>query len=185
MSKTKSFSTETSDRYSLALFEISKENSELNTVENDIKIFLKVLKDSKDFFNFINNPTILKQEQGDGIKKISERMKFANTFKNFLLLLTEKRRIFFVERILNSFLKLVERNRGEVKAYLTSAKELNEVEIKKISTELSTILNSSINFKYILDKNLIGGIKIQVGSLMIDSTIKSKLRKYENKMMEN
>ena len=112
-------------------------------------------------------------------------MKFANTFKNFLLLLTEKRRIFFVERILNSFLKLVERNRGEVKAYLTSAKELNEVEIKKISTELSTILNSSINFKYILDKNLIGGIKIQVGSLMIDSTIKSKLRKYENKMMEN
>ena len=67
---------------------------------------------------------------------------------------------------------------------LTSAKKLDDNEINDISTELSQALKSTIKFKYEVDESLIGGLKVQLGSLMIDTSIKNKLKKYEKAMME-
>ena len=45
-------------------------------------------------------------------------------------------------------------------------------------------MGSTINFDYKVDKTLIGGLKLQVGSLMVDTSIKNKLKKYEQAMLE-
>ena len=42
-----------------------------------------------------------------------------------------------------------------------------------------------IKFDYTVDESLIGGVKIQLGSLMVDTSIKNKLKKYEQIMLEN
>ena len=57
MSTNKSFSTETSERYSRALFEVAKESGELEKVEADIKNFQFFIKNSSEIKNFIQNPT--------------------------------------------------------------------------------------------------------------------------------
>ena len=57
MSTNKSFSTETSERYSRALFEVAQESNELERIENDIKIFASLLNNSLEIKNFIHNPT--------------------------------------------------------------------------------------------------------------------------------
>ena len=75
--------------------------------------------------------------------------------------------------------------RGELKASLISSKELSAVEIDKISKDLSNSTNSTLKIDYKLDKELIGGLKLQLGSFMIDTSIKSKLKKYEQVMLEN
>ena len=73
---------------------------------------------------------------------------------------------------------------GEVLAKLTSSKKLNEVEIEKIKNDLSKNFGSTIKLNYKYDPNLIGGLIIQVGSVMIDTSIKNKLQQIENKMIE-
>ena len=45
-------------------------------------------------------------------------------------------------------------------------------------------MGSEINFNYKVDQELIGGFKMQVGSLMIDTSIKNQLKKYEQVMLE-
>ena len=105
--------------------------------------------------------------------------------KNFMFLLIEKRRIFFVEKIIDSFLKLCAQKRGELKASLISSKELSETELENISKELSSLTSSTIKFNYKVDKELIGGLKLQLGSFMIDTSIKNKLNKYKQEMLES
>ena len=100
-------------------------------------------------------------------------------------ILVTKRRIFFLKKIIKSFLKLSSKKRGELKASLLSSKNLSEDELKNISSELSKSIGASINFDYKVDQNLIGGLKIQVGSLMIDTSVKNKLKKIEQLMLEN
>ena len=112
-------------------------------------------------------------------------MNFTKNLKNFFLLLIQKRRIFFVSKIIDSFLKLCLRKRGELKASLISSKELSELELENISKDLSTSMGSTIKFDYKIDKDLIGGFKLQLGSFMIDTSIKNKLRKFEQKMLED
>ena len=185
MSTKKSFSTETSERYSRALFEVSIEEGDLEKTENDIKNFQSLHTASFELKNFIENSSNTIETQNKILSLLSEELGFSKNLKNFFLLLIKKRRIFFVEKILVSFLRLCLKKRGEIKASLISSKELSSLELKNISKELSLSTRSTIKFDYKVDKDLIGGLKLQLGSFMIDTSIKNKLKKYEQKMLEN
>ena len=185
MTTNKSFSTETSERYSRALFEVSKEAGELEKIEADIKIFQSLHDNSLELKNFIENPTNNIEVQNKILSLLSEKLSFSKNLKNFFLLLIKKRRIFYVKKIIHSFLRLCSKKRGEIKASLISSKELTSVELENISKELSLSMGSTIKFDYKVDQDLIGGLKLQLGSFMIDTSIKNKLKKYEQKMLEN
>ena len=185
MSTNKSFSTETSERYSRALFEVVKDANELDKVEADVKNFKALLDLSLELRNFIKNPTQSIINQNNAMLLLSNKLGFSKNLKNFLLLLIEKRRIFFAKKIFESFLKICSKKRGEVKASLISSKELNQSQLDEISKDLSTAMGSSLKFDYKVDEELIGGLKLQLGSYMIDTSIRNKLKKYENAMLEN
>ena len=57
MSTNKSFSTETSERYSRALFEVSQDSNDLDKVENDIKNFKLIYDKNSELRNFIKDPS--------------------------------------------------------------------------------------------------------------------------------
>ena len=90
-----------------------------------------------------------------------------------------------VKKIFKSLLKLSAEKRGEISAQLISSKSLSDEELKNITSELSKVAGSEINFEYKIDQELIGGFKMQLGSLMIDTSIKNKLKQYEQRMLEN
>ena len=184
MSTNKSFSTETSERYARALFEVASETKELDKIEDDVKNFMTLFNDSFEIKNFIQNPTKSTEIQNKIINLISDKLSFTKNLKNFFLLLIKKRRIFFIGKILISFLKLCSKKRGEIKASLVSSKELSKVEIDEISEDFSKSIGSKIKFDYKVDKDLIGGLKLQLGSYMIDTSIKNKLKKIEQIILE-
>ena len=76
------------------------------------------------------------------------------------------------------------KKRGEVKAELISSKQLSGEQVIKIKDELSQNFNAKIKLDYKYDKSLIGGLVIQVGSIMVDTSIKNKLQQIENTMIE-
>ena len=115
---------------------------------------------------------------------MAEQFKLNDLMTKFLGFLVSKRRFFFVEKILNDFIETCSKKRGEVKAELSSAKELSESEINDIKKELEKNFNSQIKLNYKFDPSLIGGLVVQVGSTMVDTSIKNKLQKIENRMIE-
>tara|TARA_B110000114_G_scaffold164496_1_gene184080 strand:- start:649 stop:1206 length:558 start_codon:yes stop_codon:yes gene_type:complete len=184
VSSNKSFSSETANRYALALYELAKENSELEIIEKNINDFLAIYNTSEDLKNFIKNPTQSQSNQLEILKKISIEMSLSKIIKSFLSVLVTKRRIFFLNTIFLNFLSLVSKKRGELKASLISSKKLTNEELKNLSTELSQAMGTTVAFDYKVDETLIGGLKMQIGSLMIDTSIKNKLKKYEQIMLE-
>ena len=185
MSSNLTFSNLTSERYACALYELAQESSELDQTENEMKNLKELLNTSNDFKNMVMNPTIGKNEQSRAISKISEYLDFSKNFKKFLNLLTFKRRLFFLDKIIDNFLKLTSKNKGEVTAKLISSKELSKNEVDLMQKNLSKYLNKEIRVEYTHDSNLIGGFIIQVGSMMFDTSIKNKLKRLENLMMES
>lgn len=67
---------------------------------------------------------------------------------------------------------------------MKSAKELSKDEISKITSELTENFSSKIKLNYKHDESLIGGLIVQVGSTMVDTSIKNKLQQIENRMVE-
>ena len=131
MSKNKGFSITSADRYSLALYELASENNILSQVEDQSLSILSLISSSKDFSNLIKDPTNSQEDLLKVLDNISNDNKFENLLKNFLSFLITKRRFFYLEQILNSFIETCSKKRGELKAELKSAKELSNDEISK------------------------------------------------------
>ena len=184
MSLKSSFSNSTSRSYAIALYELSKENSELDSVEKEMKILDKLINQSSDFKEMILSPTISKENKRNVIFAIANKNNFSKILKKFLGYITIKNRLFFLKKIIESFFNLVSKNKGELKAKLISPKKLSTEEQKKIQSELSKDFKSQLNINYEYDPDLIAGLIIQIGSVMIDTSIKTKLKKLERNMIE-
>ena len=184
MSKSKGFSDTSVNRYSLALYELAEENKSIYEIEEQSSAFINLISRSDDFNSLIKDPTNKKEDLLNVIMKISEQYKLNNLLTKFLSFLTVKRRLFFVEKILKNFIETCSKKRGEIVAKLTAAKELNDNEVNKIKEELTKNFSSKIKLQYKFDPSLIGGLIIQVGSTMIDTSIKNKLQQLENKKIE-
>ena len=184
MSSKSTFSNSTSKSYALALYELSKESSELNKIETDVKDLGLLLEQSVDFREMIQNPTVAKEDKKNIIFTIADKNNFSKNLKKFLGFVAFNNRLFYLKNIIQSFLDLVSDSKGELKAKLISSRELSLEEKKKIQSELSKNFKSSLKIDYKYDPNLIAGLIIQVGSIMIDTSIRTKLKKLEKNMLE-
>ena len=184
MSSKSTFSNSTSKSYAIALYELSKENSELDKVENGMKSLNKLLNESSDFKEMILSPTVAKEDKKNVIFAIADQNNFSQILKKFLGFLAIKNRLFFLDKIIESFLNLISNNKGELKAKLVSSKKLSIEEQKKIQNELSKDFKSPLNINFEYDPDLIAGLIIQIGSVMVDTSIRTKLKKLEKNMVE-
>ena len=184
MSSKSTFSSSTSKSYAIALYELSKENSELNRVEDDVKSLHQLLSESPSFKEMTLSPVVAKEDKRNVMFTIADKNNFSEILKKFLGFLATKNRLFFLDKIIESFLNLVSNNKGELKAKIVSSKKLSIEEQKKIKSELSADFKSHLNINYEYDPDLIAGLIIQIGSVMIDTSIKTKLKKLEKNMIE-
>ena len=184
MSSKSTFSNSTSKSYAIALYELSREKSELDKVEDGMKGLNKLLNESSDFREMISSPIVTKEDKKNVIFTIADKNNFSQVLKKFLGFIAIKNRLFFLNKIIESFLSLVSNNKGELKAKLISSKKLSIEEQEKIRSELSKDFKFPLNIGYEHDPDLIAGLIIQIGSVMIDTSIKTKLKKLEKNMLE-
>ena len=79
---------------------------------------------------------------------------------------------------------MVSNNKGELTAKIITSKKLSTQEQENIRNELSKDFKSPLNIYFKCDPDLIAGLIMQVGSVMIDTSIKTKLKKLEKNMLE-
>ena len=149
-----------------------------------MKSLNKLLIESSDFKEMISSPIVAKEDKRNVIFAIANQNNFSKILKKFLGFVAINNRLFFLGKIIESFLNLVSNNKGELKAKLVSSKKLSIEEQKKIQSELSKDFKSPLNIDYKYDPDLIAGLIIQVGSVMVDTSIKTKLKKLEKNMIE-
>ncbi len=179
-----SLSLSVNNSYSQALYELVDEEKVVDKVEQEANAFIKLISESQEFLNLIKDPRNTQSEQTDAISVICQSYKINETFTKFLKFLISKRRLFFLDKILKDFILICSNKRGEIIAKLTAAKELSSSEIENIENSLKVNFGSNLKLKFSYDPNLLGGLIVQVGSIMIDTSLKSKLQQIENKMIE-
>jgi F-type H+-transporting ATPase subunit delta len=169
-------------RYALSLFEISKEKNILKEIELNIKFIDQALNKSEDFKKFVTNPTINKNNRLNVIEELGKKNNFNILFISFLKILIEKHRFFFLEKIIKYFNDILCDFRGELNATVSMPSKMSEIQIKEIESMLNKVLKKKVNLDFKHDLSLISGAKLQIGSLMIDDTVKSKFNKILNNL---
>tara|TARA_Y100001970_G_scaffold101938_1_gene128035 strand:- start:850 stop:1407 length:558 start_codon:yes stop_codon:yes gene_type:complete len=170
--------------YSQALYELGNENKILEKLETETNSLINLFKNSKEFENFILNPISKPNDQIKVLNSLCEKYLFSDILKKFLGVLIVKRKLFFLNKILKDFQKICSFQRGEISGKLIVAQKLEISRVEEIRKKISNKIGSNIKLEYIHDPNLIGGLILKIESLMIDTSIKNKLKILENKLLE-
>ena len=162
-------------RYAVALFELAKEQKQLDQVERDVAAFLAMLEVSADLVRLVRSPVISAQAQARALEAILAKAGISGFTGNFLKLIVRNRRLFAVADMLKAFQSLLARERGEVSADVASAHPLSPEQMQVLSDSLKTSIGKNVQIRTRVDPNLLGGLIVKVGSKMIDSSLRTKL----------
>jgi F-type H+-transporting ATPase subunit delta len=175
--KSNAATAEVSQPYAQALLSIARSNNLTEEFGADAKTLLNLLSGSGELQNFLDNPFIqpdnkknlLKQLLGEGVNPY---------LRNFLLLLVDRRRIAFLEPILQQYLALLRELNQTALAEVTSAVPLTEAQLQAVKEKVLAISKArEVEIETKIDRDLIGGVVIKVGSQVIDASLRGQLRR--------
>ena len=162
--------------YAEALLDLAKSSKSLKETTNDMNIVSQFLANSNDLKKFLNNPLITKEAKRNVVKDILGEQIEASSLK-FLLLLVDRGRIVILETIAQRFLQLSYAEESIAIAKITSSIQLSAQQQQSIAEKLKIITGAKqIKLALKVDSQLIGGFKVEIGSQLIDTSIRGQLR---------
>ena len=155
--------------YAEALLDLAKSTGSLKETTNDMNIVSQFLANSSDLKKFLGNPIITRDAKKNVVKDILGEQISASTLK-FLLLLVDRSRIEVLESIAQKFLELSYKQESIEIAKLSSIQL--SADQQAIAEKLQSLQEQSRLSLPKVDPQLIGGFTIEIGSKMIDTSIR-------------
>jgi F-type H+-transporting ATPase subunit delta len=172
-------------RYAQALFSFAQENSATTEVAADLATFGKLLWESEDLRNFVRSPVFSAEEQVKVLSALLDRAGIGGTTAKFLKLVATKRRLFAVSDMIRDFNVLYDHARGLSRATVTVAEPLKPEHVAALKSALASIAGSDrVEVDVKVEPAIIGGLIVQLGSRMVDSSLKTKLNSIRARMKE-
>lgn len=162
-------------RYARALFDLANESKALEKVESDLSQLSTVLDESADMRSFVDSPVYGRAEQTSAVLAVAKAAKLGDLATKFLGVLAANRRLNILSSVIAGFGQFMSHHRGEVTAQVTSADELSDAQLKELKKELMASVGHDVTIDAVVDESLLGGLVVKVGSLMVDSSLKTKL----------
>jgi F-type H+-transporting ATPase subunit delta len=170
-------SSEVGEPYAQALMSLAQQENLTNQFGDTFRSLSSLFDESREFKDFILNPVIKSEDKKAVLKQVMGND--ANPYLvNFMMLLVDKRRIVFLEPIMEQYLNLLRKLNQTVLAEVTSATELNDEQKNNVVEKVKAIAEArDVELKTSVDPDLIGGVIIKVGSKVIDASLRGQLRR--------
>jgi F-type H+-transporting ATPase subunit delta len=171
-------------RYATALFEVAREERAIDTVKGDLERFEGLLGESPDLVRLVRSPVFSAEQQGKALVAVLALAGIGGLAAKFLQLLAANRRLFAVRETIRGFRALVARHKGEVTADVTLAERPSDQQLAAIMDALRAVSGKDVQVDLKVDPSIIGGLIVKLGSRMIDSSLRTKLKSIKHAMKE-
>lgn len=169
-------------RYASALLDMAAESKAIETIEKDMTDLSSMMAASPDLKAFIQNPLIGRGQHKRILSSLAEKAGFQALTRNFLGVLAHNRRLPILASVMTAFREELRRRRGEVQARVQTAYALSPAQTKTLQDELSKAMGSRVTLDVEVNKDLLGGMVVTVGSRMIDDSVRRKLERLKRSM---
>lgn len=179
MASSTSPSSSLAGRYATALYELAHDAKALDAVAQDLNQLKAMIADSEDLRRLIGSPLIARDQQAKGIAALTQNAQFGDLTRRFLGTVARNRRAAALPAIIDAFAALLAERRGELVAEVTSARPLKPNQIGAIGSALRSSLGRKISINVSVDPAILGGLKVKVGSRLVDASLASKLQRLQ------
>jgi len=166
-----------SDRYASALYDLAAEKKLVDPVLEDLSNLKNILKDNKELNLVIKSPLVTSIDKLNIFQSLLKKINANELTSTFIKVIEKNKRFSNLASIITQFININSQKRGDVLADITSADELNNDQKNNITNQLQSILGDKLSLSFDVDKNIMGGLIVKVGSKMIDTSLSNKINK--------
>ncbi|MEQ9520506.1 MAG: F0F1 ATP synthase subunit delta [Parvibaculum sp.] len=171
-------------RYATALFELAEQAGALEQVAADLESLTAMIAQSDDLRRLVRSPVFTTEEQGRAMDALLSRAGAQKLTQNFVGVVVSNRRLFALPDVARAYGQLLANSRGEITADVTSAHALAGAQIDELKQALKAAMGRDVKIETNVDKGLLGGLIVKVGSRMVDSSLRTKLNNLKFAMKE-
>ena len=174
-------------RYSRALYGLALDKKIQNKMYAECKDLLRVFSENPNFATIFKSQLLNKKKQISVVSKIfsdkkEKKIQISKYLFGLITLLAKNARLNILEEVLKRYVELHTADNKEIKVNVTSVIKINDSLETKLKKTLSKNGKMKVKIINLIDKDLLGGLIIQIGSNLIDMSIKTKLNKVKNAM---
>ena len=142
---------------------------------------LELALETSEVQQLIDSPKLAYKEKTEVFLSLFEGQIESKT-SNFIKVLGESKRISLLPHISKEYRKLLSGTKGSSEVLITSAFDLTDEQLKKVTDSLKGRYGDSLTAEQVIDKSLIGGFSIKCGDEVTDYSVKGKLEKLRNQI---
>jgi F-type H+-transporting ATPase subunit delta len=169
-------------RYASALFDLARDQRQIDSVSKSLDALGQALLDSKDFNELVTSPLVSREEAGKAFAALAPQLGLDPITTNFIGVLARNGRKRELQNVIRAFRRLAAEHRGEATAEVVTARPLNDDQLAALRQQLRTRAGRDVNIDAAVDPTLLGGIVVKLGSQQIDASIRTKLNRLASAM---
>lgn len=169
-------------RYATALIETSHEAGALSVVESNLNELAAMMESSADLRMLVSSPVYGRESITGAVQELARKAGFHPLTINFLAVLAVNGRLNRLSNILEAFAFEVSKRKGEIRAQVLTAFPLNAEQERTLQDALKKSVGFKVQLEMSVDREILGGMIVTIGSRMIDDSVKSKLEALKRAM---
>ncbi len=169
-------------RYASALFDLARDERQIDAVGRSLDTLSQALLDSKEFAELIASPLVSRDAAGQALGALGGALTLDPLTSNFLGVLARNGRKGQLRAVIAAFRRLAADHRGETSADVITAHPLNDDQLAALKQQLRARAGREVAIDATVDPQILGGIVVKLGSQMIDATIRTKLNRLASAM---
>ena len=169
-------------RYASALFDLARDQRQIESVGKSLDALDQALLDSRDFGEVVTSPLVSREAAGKAFAAIAPQLKLDPVTTNFVGVLARNGRKNELRNVIRAFRRLAAEHRGETTAEVVTARPLNDDQLARLRQQLRTRAGRDVAIDAAVDPSILGGIVVKLGSQQIDASIRTKLNRLAQAM---
>ena len=169
-------------RYASALFDLARDQRQIEMVGKSLAALGQALVDSRDFCELVASPLVSREEAGKAFAAIAPDLGLDPITTNFIGVLAKNGRKNQLRPVIRAFRRLAAEHRGETTADVITARPLNDDQLSQLKQQLRTRAGRDVTIDAQVDPDILGGIIVKLGSQQIDASIRTKLNRLAQAM---
>lgn len=166
-------------RYATALYDLADEAKQLDTVAADLARLRSMIEESDELRRLIASPLVSRGQLAKAMDALVEQAGLGELTRRFVRTVATNRRLFALRPIIEAFSRMLADRRGELTAEVTSAKPLTPQQAEAVNSALRGAVGRKVSMDLKVDPRLLGGLKVKVGSRLVDASLASKLQRLQ------
>jgi F-type H+-transporting ATPase subunit delta len=163
--------------YAQVLVDVATGSGSLDAVTGELKEFAKMIDETPMFLKVFDNPSMADDDKQKALDGLLAKVKVSALSARFLAILVKRKRVGILPEVLAEVETIQVEKKGGLMGELVSAIPLEAGVAASVAQALSKKLNKTVQLKEKVDPAVIAGMRVTVGGVTFDGSVKGKLDK--------